>query len=393
MQNSGYCTMKRIRILHTADLHLGASFATLGVNAYIGNQLCAAQQRVFEKIMQRANDWPADMVLIAGDLFDSTDVQAETVALVMETLEHLAPIPVYIVPGNRDPYVDNSPYATELWPENVTLFDSQEWQQCVHPSQEICIHGIGCNGDDDSGDKFNALSIEKDGRVHIALAHGTERSHRPPNGKCVAPFDAAAIAREGLAYLALGHFHEATEVKGDYPTAIHYPGTPQGRNFNEQGSRYFLEVNIEDGTSVRVTPISCEEVIFKEYACPVGTGRDPEGDLDRILEGSPEREVARLRVTGTLASPAYRYMEALQQHARRRFLHAEIVDATEQENTPSVLKGQATCMSRFNETMASRMHDAPDSETALFEAYARDLALVACRGQLLPEHDGEDPSQ
>ena len=389
MQNGDYCTMKRIRILHTADLHLDTSFANLGVNAHIGSQLRTAQRRVFEKIMQRANDWPADMVLIAGDLFDSAQVQDETLALVMETLEHLAPIPVYIAPGNRDPYKDNSPYATELWPENVTLFSSQEWRQCLHPSQDICIHGIGCDGDDDSGEKFNRLSIEKDGRVHIAIAHGTERSHQPPNGKCVAPFDAAAIAQEGLAYLALGHFHDATEVKGDFPTAIHYPGTPQGRNFNDQGSRYFLEVNIEDGRSVQATPIACEEILFKEYACPVGTGRDPEGDLDRLLEGNSEREVARLQVTGNLTSPAYPYLEGLLQHARRRFLHAEIVDASEREETPAVLRGQATCLSRFNETMAQRMNDTPDSNAALFDAYARDLAIVACRSHLLPDHDGE----
>lgn len=385
--------MKRIRILHTADLHLGASFAHLGVKALIGNQLRTAQQRVFEKIMQRANDWPADMVLIAGDLFDSTQVQAKTVALVMETLEHLAPIPVYIAPGNRDPYRDNSPYATELWPENVTVFRPQAWQHCIHPALDICIHGIGCDGDDDSGEGFSRLSIEKDGRLHIALAHGTERSHQPPNGKCVAPFDAGSIAQEGLAYLALGHFHEATEVKGDFPTAIHYPGTPQGRNFNEQGRRYFLEVNIEDGKSVQVTPVACQEILFKEYECPVGTGQDPEADLERLLEGHPDREVAQLQITGKLASPAYRYMEDIEQYACQRFLHAKIVNTAEQESTPAVLSGQNTCLSRFNETMVRRMNDSPERDVLLFNAHARDLAIAACRGHLLPDHEGRDSLQ
>ncbi|MCK5861916.1 MAG: metallophosphoesterase, partial [Candidatus Hydrogenedentes bacterium] len=62
--------MKRIRILHTADLHLDASFASLGVNASLGNKLRAAQRSVFSRIMERARDWPADLVVISGDLFD-----------------------------------------------------------------------------------------------------------------------------------------------------------------------------------------------------------------------------------------------------------------------------------------------------------------------------------
>ena len=150
MQNDKYCTMKRIRILHTADIHLDASFASLGVNAHIGNQLRAAQRRVFSSIVGRARDWPADLVLISGDLFDSPEVKSETVAFVTEALEHLAPIPICIAPGNRDPYIENSPYATTLWPENVTIFTPGEWQQSPLSSQDIFVHRIGCDGKDES---------------------------------------------------------------------------------------------------------------------------------------------------------------------------------------------------------------------------------------------------
>lgn len=385
--------MKRIRILHTADLHLDASFAGLGVNAHTGNQLRTAQRTMFSKIMERAGDWPADMVLIAGDLFEGNEVQEDTIAYIKETLEHLAPIPVYIAPGNRDPYNASSPYATELWPENVVVFKPQAWQHCDHPLLDVCIHGIGCDGNDDSGDWFRALDIEADGRLHVAVAHGTEKNHQPEHGKCYAPFDAAAIAQENLAYLALGHFHDATEITGTFPTAIHYPGAPQGRNFNEQEKRYFLEVNIEQNggkASVRTTPITCGEVLFKTYSLPVGNSNNPEVDLDTIIEGNPAHQVVRLEVRGTLAAPAYEYLEALLRYAQRRFLHVKLVDLVEREAIPPVLKGHLTCLSRFNSTMMARMTDAVDSDAALFQAYARDFALSACRNRTLPDHDGEE---
>jgi len=385
--------MKRIRILHTADIHLDASFAEIGADAQIGNRLRAAQRHVFSRIMDRARDWPADMVVVSGDLFDSPAPKQETVAFVIETLEHLAPIPVYITPGNRDPYSPNSPYATELWPENVALFEPKKWQKRSHPLLDVYIHGIGCNGEEDSGTWFSDLHIENDGRLHIAVAHGTEKTNMPTMAKCFAPFDAAAVAQDSLTYLAMGHFHEATEIRGDFPTVIQYPGTPQARNFNEKGNRCFLEVVIEYETpakaAVRVTPISCADILFTSYACAVGTGKNPETDMDSIIEDDPAKQVAQIQVTGILPSPAYTYLDTLRLYARKRFLHAVVKDETTPEQIPAVLKGQLTCLCRFNDAMAQRMADSAAADDARLDAYARDLALSACRSHGLPEHDEE----
>lgn len=393
MQNGNYCTMKRIRILHTADIHLDASFAEIGADAQIGNRLRAAQQHVFSRIMERAREWPADMVVVAGDLFDNPAPKQETVAFVIETLEHLAPIPIYIAPGNSDPYSPHSSYATELWPENVVIFEPNKWQKRLHPLLDVCIHGIGCNGENDSGAWFSNLHVKNDGRLHIAVAHGTEQANLPAQGNCFAPFDAAAIAHDPLTYLAMGHFHDTTEIRGDFTTVIRYPGTPQARNFNEQGDRCFLEVVIEYGTpsnaAVRVTPISCADILFTSYACTVGTGKDPETDLDGIIEGDPAKQVAQIQVVGTLPSPAYIYLDTLRMYARKRFLHAVVKDETTPEQTPAVLKGQLTCLSRFNETMAQRMADSAVRDEMCLDAYARDIALSACRGHGLPDHDEE----
>jgi len=53
------------------------------------------------------------------------------------------------------------------------------------------------------------------------------------------------------------------------------------------------------------------------------------------------------------------------------------------------LKGQLTCLCRFNDAMAQRMADSAAADDARLDAYARDLALSACRSHGLPEHDEE----
>jgi len=375
-------------------MHLDASFAALGVNARVGGRLREAQRRVFSKIVARARDWPADMVLIAGDLFDGAEAHEETVAFVLESFERLAPIPIFIAPGNRDPYTDDSPYARELWPDNVTIFAPGAWRACRHPSQPLVVHGIGCDGEDDTGAWFDGLRAPDDGNMHVALAHGTERSCRPQQGKCFAPFDAAAVAQDGLAYLALGHFHEMAHVEGDFSSVLRYPGSPQGRSHQEQGKRYFLEVCIEhngDGPpTVAVTPVPCAEIIFESRL--VDADNTVQATAARALEDIPEpsRCMLRVRLEGAPAMPRHEYVAALHTALNEHFFHVAIEDALDAASSAAQFSGQHTCLSKLHEVMAGRIADAPDKDTAAFEAYARDLAIKATRGHALPDHAAAD---
>ena len=205
---------QRIRIIHAADLHLESSFASLGVGSETGNRLREAQRTVLRRILDVARQWPADAVCIAGDLFDSIYVGEAVLREVMEILEHAAPLPVYITPGNRDPYVQDSPYALTLWPENVTVFPPGAWHAVPHEELPLTVHGFGYDGANDPQTPFGKLQISRDGRIHVAVAHGTEQGHKPPAGEVFAPFKITDVARDELAYLAMGHFHDITEVRG-----------------------------------------------------------------------------------------------------------------------------------------------------------------------------------
>ncbi len=390
--------MKRIRILHTADIHLDAAFAALGLNARKGDALRSAQRQVFTRMMAHARDWPADLVLIAGDLFDSENAASETLAFVLETLEHLAPIPVYIAPGNRDPHSNTSLYALALWPDNVTVFAPGAWRCCDHPTLPLAVHGIGYDGSDDFGGWFNELRVAADTRVHIALAHGTERAHQPPHGKCFGPFDAEAVAQDNLAYLALGHFHDGMAVSGDLPTVMRYPGTPQGRTFQEPGERTFLEVVIayDNGAppTVQATPVPCADIVFERRSCVIAPGDNAQERVEQLaetVEGDPSRVALQVEATGTQLPPVYEFIETFQKKAASRFFHAEVVNALEPMETLPFTAGQDVCLSKVDQAIAARIADAPEHAAAAFEAYTRDLVVKACRSHALPTHDARDP--
>jgi len=86
-----------MRLLHTADWHLGRIFH--------GVQLIDDQAYVLEQFIALVRDVRADAVLIAGDVYDRAVPPVEAVKLLDETLTRLlldCRVPVIMIAGNHD---------------------------------------------------------------------------------------------------------------------------------------------------------------------------------------------------------------------------------------------------------------------------------------------------
>jgi exonuclease SbcD len=86
-----------MRILHTADWHLGKKlndFTRIDEQRHVLEELCDIAQR--EKV---------DAVVIAGDLFDTFNPPNEAIELLYKTVHKLAnngKVPVIAIAGNHD---------------------------------------------------------------------------------------------------------------------------------------------------------------------------------------------------------------------------------------------------------------------------------------------------
>ena len=65
----------------------------------------------------------AQLLLLAGDVFDSPNVSKDVTARFFEMLGEL-PVPVLIAPGNHDFWTENGVYRREDLPQNVYVFDT-----------------------------------------------------------------------------------------------------------------------------------------------------------------------------------------------------------------------------------------------------------------------------
>lgn len=85
-----------MKLLHTADLHIGKS-----VNGF---SLIEDQRYILSQILRLAQDHQVDALLVAGDMYDKTTPSAEAVALLdwFLTSAHEQGLEVFAIPGNHD---------------------------------------------------------------------------------------------------------------------------------------------------------------------------------------------------------------------------------------------------------------------------------------------------
>ena len=111
-----------LKFIHAADFHLDSAFGALPAR-----QAAARRRESRENMLRLANyvnQDNIDLVLLAGDLFDSGSMYRETVEQLAEALGQMA-AKVFIAPGNHDYATAGSPWQTVDWPENVHVFSEE----------------------------------------------------------------------------------------------------------------------------------------------------------------------------------------------------------------------------------------------------------------------------
>lgn len=374
-----------MRLIHTADVHLDASFAGSGLPARFGTRRRQSLRDVFQGIVRRAGSWPADALLIAGDLFEHDRVSLDTVAFLRNEFAGIPKVAVFIAPGNHDPFVPDSPYASETWPENVVIFDRAMWSAHAVDGLPLVVHGFAFDGPDISVNPFGQLAIPHDDCLHIAVAHGSESSYVPSGKTAYAPFQAATAAPEGLAYLALGHYHGLRRITGDFATCIYYSGAPEGHTFGETGPHHYLEVELDE-TGVRATPVASSRAVYATHEVDC-TGFASAQQLVTALRELPREDglahIARVTVTGSCDATLRAEWGAVYDAVAEDFEYLELVDATAPVEDFEGLARENTSLGAFVNALNTELRDVADPSRRRMLERARVIGIAAYRGHSL----------
>ena len=279
-----------MKLIHGADFHLDAPFAALSPEK--ARQRRAEQRQLLSRLADLAEEEGADLVLLSGDLLDGGETYQETVEALSHALGQIK-APVFIAPGNHDPYGPRSAYAGTAWPDNVHIFTSVQPEGVELPELGCVVHGAAFTTPQADRSPLMGFSAPRDGRIHLMTLHGDVAGQ----GR-YGPIRPEDIAASGLTYLALGHIHACSGLQRAGETCWAYPGCPEGRGFDETGEKGVLAVTVDDqgAVSARFVPLAGRRYEIVEADV---TGKDSaEEALREVLPASPTGDCCRILLTG-----------------------------------------------------------------------------------------------
>jgi DNA repair exonuclease SbcCD nuclease subunit len=358
-----------VRLLHTADVHLGATFKVLGER---GRDQARQVRDTFARAIGLALEERVHAVLIAGDLFDSPPAARAQAAFVSEQLARLgeARIPVCAIAGNHDALGEGS---RGLWQAlaarhpHLTVFGPDP-QVRVFPDCDLAVVGRSVASRLEASSPLAGFPPARPARFVVGLAHGSvQRPDLPARFGTIAPED---IARAGVDYLALGDWHSPTDVSSGGVTAW-YSGAPEMIDLGEGNPGHVLLVTLpEPGRAdVEVRRVGRRRV--ERLVLDLGTSGGAEGVLQTIRRSAGPDVALVVTLTGLVGVADRISVEALREELEREFFRLEIRDE-------SHLRPEAVDPDRYPEnTVLGRFVRRMREEIARREGEERSLAEEA----------------
>ncbi len=205
-----------LRALHCSDLHLHEVQFEHGIETA-------------GMIATAARCQQADVVLLAGDLFDAATQPASFVSRIAEQLAEVD-APLVAIPGNHD--IAYSPRDGDAIGDlfaalggSSTLLRADDGESALVADGRIRVWGRGMPEHTRANDPLGGLpAMPLDGAWNIALAHGElTRSLTSPFSSPIV-LDRHAEVLGNVSYLALGH-HHAPAAHAIGATAVQYSGS------------------------------------------------------------------------------------------------------------------------------------------------------------------------
>ncbi len=274
-----------IKILHSADWHMDAPLRQFPPEqrAFLRKKMLSVPGMIADVCLREG----CDLVLLAGDLFDSNTYTAEGVEAVRRALEQMR-VPVFIAPGNHDFYGANSVWERENWPSNVYLFKKQELSAYRLLSLNCRVYGAGFTSMDCPG-LLGGFRAGGEEQYALMVLHGDPSSPDSDYN----PVTAAQVRDSGLDYLALGHVHAPGRF-GAGAGMCAWPGCPMGHGWDETGTKGVLVAELEQEASIRFIPLDVPK--FYDLELPVGP--DAAAALADLLPGGGSEDFFRVKLTG-----------------------------------------------------------------------------------------------
>lgn len=347
--------MDKLRVLHTADLHLGSPFSGSGFNAEKIKQRKQDLFDCFSGILKAAQKNKVDLVIICGDLFEEDRVKRSDVNLIVQKIAEIAPIRVVILPGNHD-YIRDGGYFNWLQlPPNAYLFNKHKCESFIFEDLSLAVYGSAYTAPEDPEMLMKEVVFNDDCKYRILAFHGSFLSRTDEKNVKYRPFIEQELSETGADYIALGHYHKHTIFRNSKGKIIaSYPGSPEPLNFGEIHDHSFNIVTIENkSVEIETVQSAKRKYLAFEVSCKgMNTEKDVISACKKIAsDTASEKDIVKFVLKGAITQGLIFERESISTELRKHFFWARIDDNTYPDLDLDAISREETTRGSFTREM------------------------------------------
>ncbi len=284
-----------MKFIHTADWQIGMKAVHVGE---AGDRVREQRIKSVSKIIDLATENTVDFILVSGDVFEDNAVDRFSVQRIADILSG-AKIPVYLIPGNHDPFVPGSVWEHPAWKVAGNIHVLTESKPVEIPGGTLYPCPVVERYS--RRDPTSWIKIVAGEGIRVGVAHGTvEGIHQDEPDH---PIARDAVKRGQLDYLALGHWHSTTLYEDAHGhVRMAYSGTHETTKFGERDSGNILLVEIPSREAPpSVTVIKTGTLTWKTMEIEVRAPGELTAFRNTIEKiDDPESTLADVKLSGVL---------------------------------------------------------------------------------------------
>ena len=245
-----------MKLIHTADLHLDSK-----LKRHLDDRRAKERRDEllisFQRLVSYAVKEGVEAILIAGDLFDVTQISATARNAVYAAMKEHPEILFFYLRGNHDAdaFLQDVKERFGALPENLRLFSDKWTSYTLRGTDGVTVQITGAEmSAENKGELAASLLLDQKSK-NIVMLHGQEVETAGKMDAEVVPL--REYKNKGIDYMALGHIHAPKLEKLDARGVYAYAGCLEGRGFDECGQRgfYLLDVT-EEGMKASFVPFA-----------------------------------------------------------------------------------------------------------------------------------------
>lgn len=263
-----------MKIIHTADVHLGSKIESKLPKDKSDIRKAEVRQ-AFNNMVEYAIQNDISIIMISGDLFDSTRPLKKDKEFFYNVVRNNPDIEFIYLRGNHDCFEDETGGSLA----NLKMF-TDKWRTYTYGGdgeEIITISGIEVLSDSENDNNQYELlyGLQLDAKnKNIVMLHGMAEKF-------------AEIKEKNIDYMALGHIHKFAEVPVNMRVSANirgkaiYSGCLEGRGFDEVGVKGFVVIDT-DKMSVDFVENSIR--VIEEFSVDISETKDSYEAYKKVKE-------------------------------------------------------------------------------------------------------------